>query len=1621
MISFFGRAACFAVLFLSFVQSGDAADLLKFFKNYFVTGDFAVAGTGLRGTGVGGWATGTINMTGVPCTLGNQYVTCNTPGAVPADVVAAFLYWQTNETTNSPGSRVGYFDGGKILGKAVGDSAACWSSGGTNPQTFGRIYRADVLRRLTIDPVNNVRLGNGPHTVKLSDSGGNGNGDVPLTNGASLVVVYRVLVAGNPMAVPYRSIVFYDGGFSIPKDSAGMTLTTAGFFQAAATPNARMTQIVSNGQPGFLATLRVNGATLDTDPYIGAQGARWDNPTYSFNLAENAASYSTTVTPNTNQTCVVIGAQVTSLNVKDGDFDGILDLWEDKGLHQNDSAATFGTCETHPGDCVNLPAMGADKNARDIFVELDWMHGDDGHLHVPKLAALYKVACAFAAKNIWVHFDVANLYQNEYCLGSTRSFIVPAAHSKGGEVIEESSLRCPLIATADNDCAYDVGYSVLSYKTGFRLVRDGFQLLQSGVPVVNFPRRFERNRKDIFHYGLFAHALAGPFNSQGQPLSTDPASTSGVGDRPGGDFMVTLGRWRSDDLKPGDPGYPCNPASNCADQTGSADVQAGTLAHELGHNLYLSHAGNSRTPNCIPNYPSVMNYNNQVRLLTDAAGNSWVDFSDGLLKPNPIDPLNETALTSAAMGPMKYRVRYYGPPINPHEGRAKAYCNGQTNLGYESVRLESPTVGTPDWDRDGIINETISFDVNYDGPLGAALFNDSNDWVSMNLQQVSARLNSNGVSTGVGALDLGALDLGALDLGALNFYLGALDLGALDLGALDLGALDLGALDLGALDLGALDLGALDLGALDLGALDLGEAAGDVKFSDVNAAPDAVSASQPLKATLGIGAITLTWGAPPIGQVRRYDIHRSDDGTNFILFDSRVGAPPATGYVDTVNDFDDSGTACPNTVGRTCYNKTYTYYVTTWVVSESNGLTESGASNFVNGEVKHAFVIGNNQGSVVYGDPVPLSPTFTVYGSHYGTLSSVTCSYDPSPARNVGSYSISCTGPASTSEVLGGVTYISGVTYNTAYNDGTLHSPGSLTITKRPITVTAAANTKTYDGNTSAAAIPTLTSGSLAYTDAANFSEVYDTRHAGVNKTLTPSGGVNDGNGGNNYIVTFVNNTIGVINRAPLTITALTNTKTYDGNVSAAAAPTVSGLVSGDTVKGLAETYSDPNAATGKTLSVSAYNVNDGNSGGNYIVTLMPNTTGVINKATAIISVIPYNIIGDGTPHTATGTAVGVVGENVSVYLNLSGTTHTAAGDYPNDPWTFSAPNYNDASGAVHDHIVGFVATGSMITARSFHTATRLANGKVLVAGGLDAGGAPLGSSELYDPATGTFSLIGSNMPNKAARHTATLLGNGKVLLIGGGNSSSEIYDPATNSWSSAGGISGQRSFHTATLLGNGKVLFAGGADNSGKALATAFLYDPATGYSSNINMTVGRELHTATLLPNGMVLIAGGRIKSGNSYVYLSSAELYDPTAGSLGSFTAVAGSAMSSTRSGHTAILHNGKVLLAGGANSATLKTADLYDPASGTFTATGSMTTARQYFTAAVALGVVVEIGGLNGARLSSAEQYTGTGFQSAGNMLAARAAHTTTPLANGSVLITGGEGSTGASIRTAELLK
>ena len=186
-------------------------------------------------------------------------------------------------------------------------------------------------------------------------------------------------------------------------------------------------------------------------------------------------------------------------------------------------------------------------------------------------------------------------------------------------------------------------------------------------------------------------------------------------------------------------------------------------------------------------------------------------------------------------------------------------------------------------------------------------------------------------------------------------------------------------------------------------------------------------------------------------------------------------------------------------------------------------------------------------------------------------------------------------------------------------------------ITTEALTVTAVTNSKAYDGTTSVAAVPVITAGSLVAGDTARFVETYSTKNVGTGLTLTPSGTVNDGNGGRNYTYTYLALSTGVITPASLAIAATSDNKVYDGTTASLKRPTISGLVSGDTVTGLSQAFQSKNVlgGNGSTLAVTVYTINDGDGGNDYAVKL--GTPGTITPALLAITALPNTKVYDGT------------------------------------------------------------------------------------------------------------------------------------------------------------------------------------------------------------------------------------------------------------------------------------------------------------------------------------------------------------------------------------------------------
>ena len=307
---------------------------------------------------------------------------------------------------------------------------------------------------------------------------------------------------------------------------------------------------------------------------------------------------------------------------------------------------------------------------------------------------------------------------------------------------------------------------------------------------------------------------------------------------------------------------------------------------------------------------------------------------------------------------------------------------------------------------------------------------------------------------------------------------------------------------------------------------------------------------------------------------------------------------------------------------------------------------------------------------------------------------------------------------------------------------------------------------------------------------------------------------------------------------------------------------------------------------------------------------------------------------------------------------------------------TGGTPFFNGArltSAELYDPVANtWSVAASLATPRDGHTATLLRNGKLLVVGGYSnapVGGARTATVELYDATTDTWSAAASLVTGRGD-HTATLLANGKVLVVagftnGGYTAGAELYDPETDTWSYAGSVRHSRIYHAATLLANGNVLVAGGLNPH--LLATVDLYNPATNtWSALPDLSGPRQYLSATLLTNGKVLVAGG-----SDALF---AELYDP-----GTNTWSATASMSTRRINHDAtLLPSGKVLVSWGGNRSccTRMSAELYDPVANAWADVGSQQPQRQRRRATLLPnGYVLMVGGVEefSTYLASAERY------------------------------------------------
>jgi len=262
-------------------------------------------------------------------------------------------------------------------------------------------------------------------------------------------------------------------------------------------------------------------------------------------------------------------------------------------------------------------------------------------------------------------------------------------------------------------------------------------------------------------------------------------------------------------------------------------------------------------------------------------------------------------------------------------------------------------------------------------------------------------------------------------------------------------------------------------------------------------------------------------------------------------------------------------------------------------------------------------------------------------------------------------------------------------------------------------------------------------------------------------------------------------------------------------------------------------------------------------------------------------------------------------------------------------------------------------ATGPLADARAGQSATRLADGSVLVIGGAtDSWTTFLLDAERWDPSSGTFGPAGSLAAGRHG-HTATLLPDGRILVVGGYGqpgsdgdaiASAEVWDPATSTFSTTGPLSRPRAGQGAALLSDGRVLIMGGwSGPASSSTDTTEIWDPSTGaFSPGPTMSEPRGGVVAVTLDDGRVLVVGGNEKA------RASAEVFDPT-----TFTFTRTGGLPQPGDFTVALLPDGRVLAVGGPGAQSVTTGQVWDPTTGIWAQTGSPLVPYTFFQTETAL--------------------------------------------------------------------
>ena len=412
-----GRLAAALLLAAALVATpARAQEALGYFKNYFVTGDYVAAGVGLQRKGVNGFATGNIAID---------------PAQIPAgaEIVAAYLYWQTISSSGAPDAsalRGAKFKGNDISQIAVlldqAGTAPCWSEGGATGESRGSratwSYRADVLRFFPrVRPSAAQPSGAGPgHGQPPGHAARHGQEQPsalhPRCRAGRRLPGDRLRpgdgVPGSPPATPgHRPLRRgqHPGPPHLAAPAAARGLLRGIACLAWRTDDAHgrrrpVQQERARADPRAPPP-RADDRLVAINPFNGNSG--FDVATFpNLPLEPGAMKATVTIDPGKKGCfdCLSLGAAVLSVVVQDRDGDGLLDVWESRSEWASKPSRLASVYPSWPladptgAPLPDLGGMGASPDVQDVFVQVDYLTGSDGHSHLPAKSALQSVATA---------------------------------------------------------------------------------------------------------------------------------------------------------------------------------------------------------------------------------------------------------------------------------------------------------------------------------------------------------------------------------------------------------------------------------------------------------------------------------------------------------------------------------------------------------------------------------------------------------------------------------------------------------------------------------------------------------------------------------------------------------------------------------------------------------------------------------------------------------------------------------------------------------------------------------------------------------------------------------------------------------------------------------------------------------------------------------------------------------------------------------------------------------------------------------------------------------------------------------------------------------------------------